>query len=93
LGAQDDDKDRPNWRKSKVVKNVVSDPLPVTPHLPSSSLPPPPPPPTLVEEETTSEEPAKQRRVPKIYQILGENPSLANVYELYLSKECIFFPV
>jgi hypothetical protein len=62
------------------VKSVTSDPFPVTPSL----LPPPPPPPVIVEEEPIEEqELSKQRKTPKIYQILGENPSLATVIDMY----------
>eukprot|EP00026_Physarum_polycephalum_P001826 Phypoly_transcript_01829.p1 GENE.Phypoly_transcript_01829~~Phypoly_transcript_01829.p1 ORF type:complete len:904 (+),score=160.18 Phypoly_transcript_01829:247-2958(+) len=101
--------ERPNWRKTKFVKSVLSDPSPVTgapqsspsmsifPSLPApygipsptsslSSTPPLPPTPPLPRAlpsvEETDQEAKLQRRTPKIYQILGENPSLATVIDV-----------
>jgi hypothetical protein len=83
---------RPSWRMTKLIKNIHSDPFPAVPAL----LPPPPPPPSTNPPEESppsspnlslsstpdEQEPIKQRRVPKIYQILGENPNLATVIDI-----------
>jgi len=99
--------ERPNWRKTKFVKSVLSDPSPMTPPsspaisiFPSQPAPygissptanlsttPPTPPPLprslSPEEEPSEEQEVKlQRKTAKIYQILGENPSLATVIDV-----------
>lgn len=77
-----------NWRKTKIVKNVISDPLPVLQLAQSTNgLQPPtgssPQSSSVPSIPESDEEPSgKQRR--KVLQLLGEPASAIDMYILFL---------
>jgi len=66
--------DKFNWRKTKIVKNVTSDPYPLAAM--SQQLPSPPPPPVSETDEEQHSIGKQRRPANKVLQLLGENPSI-----------------